>query len=115
MKIADAIRAAESEHVVLFLLTAYLESLSVFGDTPGSIPASVRHLPLVGKSDVEDRIALLRALVHAGAASHEQAGHEETLDVLVAASKQLHLMQDPYVQREPGLSGSSSAPAAAVR
>jgi hypothetical protein len=115
MQITDAIRAAESEHIVLLLLTAYLESLSVLGDTPVSIPASISQLPLAGKSDVENRATLLRNFVHAGAASHDRAVRDETLDVLVAASEHLHLMEDPRGQREWSPSEPSSAPAAAMR
>ena len=51
MEITDVIRDANSEYVVFFLLTAYIEALR-FGDR---LPARLTSLPLTGIHDVGTR------------------------------------------------------------
>ncbi len=49
--ITDALKQAQTEHVVYFLLTAYVETLAYSGSRYG-IPDNVKRLPIDGKTDV---------------------------------------------------------------
>jgi hypothetical protein len=59
MMILDAIDSAGSEHAILFLVTAYIESLRHFPRGLG-VPESVIKLPVAGVGDLEDRLTALR-------------------------------------------------------
>lgn len=59
MLIVDAINSAPSEHAVLFLVTAYIESLHHYRLSLG-LPESVITLPLSGIGDLEARLSTLR-------------------------------------------------------
>ena len=59
MMIVDAISSARSEHAVLFLVTAYIESLHHYHSCLG-IPHSVIRLPIAGREDLEARLTALR-------------------------------------------------------
>jgi hypothetical protein len=54
VSIIEAIKRAESEHAVYFLLTAYLESLWL-SDNGNGLRAPLRRLPIAGQSDVQER------------------------------------------------------------
>ena len=58
MMILDAISAANSEHAVHFLVTAYMESLHHFHRSLG-LPAEAVELPLQGTADLHSRLELL--------------------------------------------------------
>ena len=60
MVIADAIREAETEYVVYFLLDAYLNSNSR-RVALSELPAPISVLPLRGKNDAQARFILLKA------------------------------------------------------
>lgn len=57
--ITDAIKLAQTEHVVYFLLTAYVEARA-YGDRRSTLPDDVKHFPIAGKADVHDRLRVLR-------------------------------------------------------
>ena len=59
MMIVDAINSARTEHAVLFLVTAYIESLHHYQSCLG-IPHSVIRLPVGGREDLEARLCALR-------------------------------------------------------
>lgn len=89
MLINEAIKLAQTEHVVYFLLTAYVETLG-HADNYG-IPEKVRRLPLDGQSDVQERLGLVRDILDTPACStpHVRPVIEEVAEVFHAASEQL--------------------------
>ena len=58
MSIIEAIRHAETEHAVYFLLTAYIESLWI-GDSVQGLLGTLRRLPITNQSDVQERAKVL--------------------------------------------------------
>jgi hypothetical protein len=58
--IADAIKTAQTEHVVYFLLTAYVEMLGYYDPPRSALPPRVQRLPVAGIRDVSDRLRGLR-------------------------------------------------------
>lgn len=58
MMLSDAINAARSEHEVYFLVTSYIDALGHSLD-PASVPDTLLTLPLRGRSDLEQRAAVL--------------------------------------------------------
>lgn len=94
MTILDALRLANSEHVVYFLLTAYVETLHYCGEAQFAVPPHVTKLPLSGKSDV---MARLRAFSRAArdAERHPPAMRcviEEAAEIFAAASRRLSVV-----------------------
>ena len=58
MSIIEAIKRAETEHAVYFLLTAYLESLWQ-SESGAGLSAPLRRLPIDGQTDVQERAKVL--------------------------------------------------------
>ena len=88
LMITDAIKLAPSEHVVYFLLTAYVETLGHI-DLYG-IPEDVKRLPISGKPDVSERLDIMRDVLHGPPSTTTvKAVIEEAVDVFGAASEQL--------------------------
>ena len=83
MKIVDAIRHADGEQSVYFLLTSYLESFWE-GDQRESLDEPLRCLPIRGKADVLRRT---RALESQGA--HDSPIIAEAREIFRAASERL--------------------------
>jgi hypothetical protein len=87
LMITDAIKQAPSEHVVYFLLTAYVETL---GCVDLGIPEDVKRLPISGKPDVHERLGIMRDVLNRPrGVNTEKAVVEEAVDVFGAASEQL--------------------------
>ena len=85
--ITDAIKQAPSEHVVYFLLTAYVETL---GYVDLGIPEDVKRLPISGKPDVHERLGMMRDVLKSPRDINAEKGIvEEAVDVFGAASEQL--------------------------
>ena len=59
MFIIEAILTARTEHIVYFLLAAWLEALEHDGHA-NAVPVEAKELPLRGHADVKRRLALLR-------------------------------------------------------
>ena len=59
MFIIQAILTARTEHIVYFLLAAWLEALEHDGHA-NAVPVEAKELPLRGHADVKRRLALLR-------------------------------------------------------
>ena len=59
MIIVDAIRRASTEHVVYFLLSAWLETL-VHTGRARALPAEAARLPVQGSVDVRRRLRIIR-------------------------------------------------------
>jgi hypothetical protein len=88
LMLTDAIKLAPSEHVVYFLLTAYVETLGYI-DLYG-IPEDVKRLPISGKPDVSERLDIMRDVLHRPQSTMTvKAVIEEAVDVFGAASEQL--------------------------
>jgi hypothetical protein len=60
VSIIEAIKHAETEHAVYFLLTAYIESLWISENAIG-LRAPLRRLPIDGHTDVQERARVLAA------------------------------------------------------
>jgi hypothetical protein len=87
LMITDAIKQAPSEHVVYFLLTAYVETL---GYVDLGIPEDVKRLPISGRPDVHERLGIMRDVLEKPRGTQtRKAVVEEAVDVFGAASEQL--------------------------
>lgn len=89
MTISDAVKQAKTEHVVYFLLMAYVEALGYTGRS--SVPAHVKRLPIVTRTDVNERLDVLREALDSPRRSRPDARRliEEAADLFSAASEQL--------------------------
>ncbi len=93
--ICDAMLSADSEYVIYFLLSAYLETTQ-FG---GKLPECLTKLPLAGLSDVERRFQLTIALTMKSTLpaghSNNRAGKviEEALQTFEAALNRLNALK----------------------
>ena len=87
--ITDAIKSAQTEHVVYFLLTAYVEALGHTNDY--GIPETIKRLPIQDRSDVRERSKLMRHTL-SGRRRHDRSPKpvvKEAADVFEAAVEQL--------------------------
>lgn len=89
MAITDAIKQAEAEHAVYFLLMAYLEALGYTGRA--SVPERVARSPITAPADVEARLHLLQNALNSHALARSDATPliEETANVFTVAAQQL--------------------------
>ena len=93
MQISEAIRRADTEHVVYFLLTAYVETLDYYDPLRSSLPRHVKRLPLAGISDVSGRLHALRTAIEQYAESKIQLLIQEAIEVFSAALQRLTVLQ----------------------
>ena len=70
--ITQSILVAKTEHVVYFMLAAWVETLAHKGGA-AAIPEDARRLPLRGLSDVKRRLALVLEKLDRGAVSAVEA------------------------------------------
>ena len=107
MTITDAVKQANTEHVVYFLLMAYVEALGYTGRS--SVPAPVKRLPIVTRTDVNERLHVLREALASPASSGPDARPviEEAADLFSAASEQLNTLNRPE-HRQPANAASHS-------
>lgn len=89
MKIIEAIGTADNEHVVYFLLTAYVETLDYYDPLRSCLPEHVKSLPIVGISDVAARLRTLRRVIAQYARSQVRLLLQEALEVFRAALRRL--------------------------
>ena len=89
MKIIEAIRTADTEHVVCFLLTAYIETLHYYDPLRSCIPETVKRMPLAGIPDVAGRVPVLRNALEQHRNSRERPVMSEALEVFSAAFERL--------------------------
>ena len=89
MTVTDAVSQANTEHIVYFLLTAYVEALGYTGRS--SMPPPAEHLPIVTRTDVNERLRVLREAL--ASASHRTPDSkpliEEAAGLFSAASERL--------------------------
>ena len=108
MVIAAAIREAETEYVVYFLLEAYLATANRRAALT-HLPASITTLPLVGSHDAQSRVALLTHELAAATTRRDDeacCAIEEALSVLSAALCRLDTLEG----RRPRAPGNDADP-----
>jgi len=93
LMLTDAIKHAETEHVVYFLLTAYVETLG-YADSYG-VPEQVKRLAIRSKRDVRQRLGVMRDILEIPLHAHPHTRQviEEAADVFDAASDRLLNLQ----------------------
>jgi hypothetical protein len=91
LMLTDAIMLAQTEHVVYFLLAAYVETLDYGDPSRSAIPAPAKRLPLKGKADVCERLRMLRnsCKAHAQSGSRAASVMKEAVHVFSAALARL--------------------------
>lgn len=94
MTINEALRQADTDHIVFFLLTAYAESLCWYDSAKSCVPARVLRLPVAGIKDVIERVKALRRArrVYAYRPSRTRVFLEEATDVFDTASRRLNFL-----------------------
>ncbi|MGZ5094423.1 MAG: hypothetical protein ACXWCY_20470 [Burkholderiales bacterium] len=96
MKITEAIKTADTEHVVYFLLTAYVETLDYYDPLRSCLPEHVKRLPMTGMSDVSERLRALRTAIGKYAQSQARLLIEEVVEVFGAALQRLRALQNVH-------------------
>ena len=96
MKITEAIKTADTEHVVYFLLTAYVETLDYYDPLRSSLPEQVKRLPMTGIPDISDRLRAVRGAIEQYAKSHARLLIEEVVEVFGAALQRLSALQEAH-------------------
>ena len=110
MNITDAITKADTEHVVYFLLTAYVETLHYYDPLRSSLPEHVKRLPMAGISDVSKRLRALRNYIKHYAHSQARVLIDEVLEVFSAAVTRLKTLQKTHQFLRRRLSRSLAPP-----
>ena len=82
MVIAEAIREAETEYVVYFLLEAYLNAESR-REALKTLPARISALPVTGKQDTKSRFSMLQAAFAAASRNGDEAARAASKEALV--------------------------------
>jgi hypothetical protein len=93
LKITEAIETADTEHIVYFLLTAYVETLDYYDPLRSSLPEEVKRLPMSGISDISDRLRAARDAIEQYAKSHAKLLIEEVIEVFGAALRRLSALE----------------------
>ena len=98
MIIIDALKLAKTEHVVYFLLNAYIEAVDYMDATRG-LPEQAKRLPVRGIEDVARRVRVLRAMrKRSGPHRAAEAGMiDEALTAFGAAAERLRMFQPARV------------------
>ena len=93
--IAQAIKTAQTEHVIYFLLAAYVETLGYYDPLRSSLPPHVHRLPIAGTIDVNERLCALRNTLDAKRqdSSGVQGVLREAVDVFDTALQQLRNLE----------------------
>lgn len=89
MLINDAIREANTEHEIFFLLTAYVEALG-YCDKLHLLPGEMRDLPLAGTADVKARVYGLNLRLQAMAPGSDISAGPAINEALELFSTALH-------------------------
>lgn len=95
MLIKDAIREANTEHEIFFLLTAYVEALG-YCDKLNLLPWQMRNLPVAGADDVKARVYGLHLRLHGLNPDSDnaiQSAIHEALEILNTALRRLASLQ----------------------
>src|SRR5215218_1919607 len=89
MIIIDALKLAASEHIVYFLLTAYVETVEHRGAAARAVPEDATRMPVRDASDVMRRLRVLRWTRAATTAPREAKMIDEVLSAFSAAADRL--------------------------
>ena len=112
MLIVDVIRRLNTTHEILFLLSAYVETLQ-FYDAANTLPAGVAGLPLRGLKDVEKRYTDLLDMQWCELARSQCNTHNailrEALAVFGEGRHRLQSLTPPHGLTRPGCSTVSLA------
>ena len=92
MIIIDALRLAASEHVVCFLLTAYVETVEHRGSAARAVPADAKRRPVRDANDVFQRLRALRSKRAMTTAPREARMIDEVVSAFSAAADRLRAL-----------------------
>lgn len=115
MIIIDALKLAASEHIVYFLLTAYVETVEHRGVAARAVPEDAKRMPVRDAGDVMHRLSLLRSRRAATTAPREARMIDEVAAAFSAAADRLCTLpairpsRRLHESREPTCRARSSA------
>jgi hypothetical protein len=89
MIIIDALKLAASEHIVYFLLTAYVETVEHRAAAARAVPDEAKRMPVRDANDVFWRLRALRSTRAVTTAPREAKMIEEVLSAFSAAADRL--------------------------
>ena len=103
MMIIEAIETAKTNHVVYFLLAAYVETLGFYDSSRSGLPARVKNLPVRGRADVRERLRALRGLVANSTDCPRDVRRvvDEAVVVFATAASRLSALERPQQCHEP--------------
>src|SRR5690348_7336878 len=91
--ITHALELAQSEHVIHFLLSSYVETLDHYGSTRSLFPPDVRHLPLGGKLDIQKRLSVVRTLLEAQRRTDQREIVAEAVQIFTLALRRWSVLE----------------------
>ncbi|MPZ43683.1 MAG: hypothetical protein GEV05_09815 [Betaproteobacteria bacterium] len=91
--IIEAISTADTEHVVSFLLTAYVETLEYYDSEQCLLSAEVKRLPIRGMPDISHRVCVLDGAIDRSAQRQSPSLIQEAVDVFGSALQRLQHLQ----------------------
>jgi hypothetical protein len=112
MDITDVIRNADSEYVIFFLLTAYIEALQ-FGNR---LPARLTRLPVTGIRDLGSLYQGLVVELDAASRKLDDKAHvliTEALQIFDTALHRLALLHATTGKATPVMDGTTASPPSA--
>ena len=109
MGIADAIRGADSEHVVYFLLCAYINT-ATHGDELTTLPERIVALPLAGRDDAKSRFTLLMYELDAASKRLDDGACLTIKEALTVFSAAVQRLQSLDSQRRPSTRTGAAIP-----
>ncbi|HEX2827635.1 MAG TPA: hypothetical protein VHP37_14885 [Burkholderiales bacterium] len=89
MIIIDALKLAASEHIVYFLLTAYVETVEYRGGAARAVPEDATRMPVRDAGDVMRRLSLLRSRRAVTTAPRDAKMIDEVTSAFSAAADRL--------------------------
>jgi hypothetical protein len=92
MIIIDALKLAKTEHVVYFLLTAYIETVGHRGATARVLPKEARRMPVRDADDVARRLRVLRGKRGGFKARRNAKAIDEVVSAFSAAAERLRAL-----------------------
>jgi hypothetical protein len=109
---AQALERASTEHVVRFVLGAYLQTLDHDQEAGAALGEPITRLPIRGRMDVARRLSLLyRVVRHNGAARPAlRPVAQEAIDVFTAALRRLHDLAECEHRPATALDAGAAAP-----
>jgi hypothetical protein len=92
MIIIDALKLASSEHVVYFLLTAYVETVEHRGLASRALPKEAKRMPVRDADDIMRRLRVLQAKRPAANARREAKMIDDVVAAFSAAAEKLRAL-----------------------